>query len=270
MAVRVKDITALMENIAPSADASGWDNVGLMTGDTEHTVNTVLIALDCTDDVIDEAVGMSAEMIITHHPLIFKPIKSVTNQCPEGRRILKLIQNNISVYSAHTNLDIADGGTNDIVFDMLGLINKEYLWVDEERIGRIGELPKPICLRVFAEKLRKQIGGKCISYSGNGDKKVEKIGLCTGSASGYKYFSAAAANGCDTYISGDISYHEAQMAGELGLMLINAPHFATEIHIVKGLCEALSKKQPNVRFIEAKMQQDIFNYTTGMGSEGCE
>src|SRR5689334_11051717 len=125
MAVSCGLIIEALERLAPSSLALEWDNVGLLVGESNRAVNKALIALDATDQVVEEAVTKGADLIITHHPVIFHPVKRVTDQTVLGRRLLKLIKNNISVYSAHTNLDIANGGVNDVLFELLGLRDKE-------------------------------------------------------------------------------------------------------------------------------------------------
>ena len=131
MSVKVKDIMGVMEEIAPRHLAEGWDNVGLAIGDPEKEVTKILVALDVIDPVVEEAKAIGAEMIVTHHPmLLFKKIESITTQNTLGKRIYNLIENGIAAFSAHTNLDIAKGGTNDVLAELAGLENLELL---EER-----------------------------------------------------------------------------------------------------------------------------------------
>jgi dinuclear metal center YbgI/SA1388 family protein len=128
MSVKVKDIMGVMENIAPKHLAEGWDNVGLAIGDPEREVTKILVALDVIDPVVEEAKEIGAEMIVTHHPmLLFKKIESITTQNTLGKRIYNLIENGIAAFSAHTNLDIAKGGTNDVLAELAGLTNIELL-----------------------------------------------------------------------------------------------------------------------------------------------
>ena len=121
MSVKCRDIMWLMEDLAPSSYAEEWDNPGLNVGDAEAEVKKILVALDATEAVIDEAIEKGADMIVTHHPLLFHPVKKINYDRPDGRKIIKLIKNGINMFAAHTNLDSAKGGTNDTLARLIGL-----------------------------------------------------------------------------------------------------------------------------------------------------
>lgn len=239
--VKVKDIMAIMEQIAPQRLAEGWDKPGLAIGDPEREVRKVLVALDVIEPVIEEAKRIGADMIITHHPmLLFRKIESITADNPLGKRIFNLIENGIAAFSAHTNLDIADGGTNDVLAELAGLENVQILEVTSETpdgkpdgIGRIGELPEAMPFREFAKLLQERLHLDAIRLVGDGEKSVKTVGLCTGAGVGF--LSLAASMGADAYLTGDIKYHEAQQAVELDLAVADVTHYASEVLIVPVL-----------------------------------
>lgn len=244
MSVKCSEIIKYMEEYAPSSLSESWDNVGLMLGDENSEVKKILTALDVNDDVIDEAVENNIDLIITHHPFIFKPIKNITCSTPLGKRIFKLIKNNISVFSAHTNLDIAKFGTNDTFAYLLNLKNVDNLCnpVNEtEGLGKVGELESEMKFREFINIVKKVLNIDKIVISGNLDKTIKKAGIGTGKCSGFEYMKLAKEKGCDVYITGDVGYHDAQNAVDLELCLIDATHYLSEVLIIPVICDYLNK-----------------------------
>lgn len=243
--VTVKDIMEVMEQIAPQRLAEGWDKPGLAIGDPEREVKKVLVALDVIEPVIEEAKRIGADMIITHHPmLLFRKIESITADNPLGKRIFNLIENGIAAFSAHTNLDIADGGTNDVLAELAGLENIQILEETSvapdgkiDGIGRIGELPRAMSFREFAKLLQERLGLDSIRLVGDGEKRIRRVALCTGAGVGF--LSVAEALGADAYLTGDIKYHEAQQAIEMGLAVADVTHYASEVLIVPVLQKKL-------------------------------
>lgn len=242
MSVKAKDIIKLMEKLAPKSLAESWDNPGLMVGDEEMEVKKILFALDCSEAVIDEAIDIKADMIITHHPMIFKGIKSVDYSNPLGRKLIKAIKNNIIVYSAHTNLDIAEGGTNTVLADLIGLKNTTPLleFDNNTAIGKCGELEKEISFKDFIYIFKKKINADHIVVNGDMSIMIKRVGLCTGKASSAEYIIAAKNNNCDLYITGDIGYHDAQTAEENDMCLIDGTHYLTEVIVIPKLSDYIS------------------------------
>ena len=249
---KCKDIIGFIEKLAPTNLAEDWDNVGLMVGDLEAEVKTILVALDINDEVIDEAITKNADMIITHHPFIFGSIKKINSESAVGRRSIKLIKNGIAVYSAHTNLDIAKNGTNDVLANLIGISNRDFLIVTGENngLGRVGELGEPIKFIDFARDLKNKLGMKNVTITGDTEKVIKKIGLCTGQGSGSEYMAKAKELGCDAYVTGDLRYHEAQYANNIDLCVVDITHYESEVLIVPVLCEYLDNcsKQNNFDF----------------------
>lgn len=348
MVAKVKDVMAAMEEIAPKRLAESWDKPGLAVGDPEREVRKIFVALDVIEPVIEEAKRIGADMIVTHHPmLLFRKVESITADNALGRRIFALIENKIAAFSAHTNLDVAQGGTNDVLAELAGLEDIEILeetWAEDlkkivvyvpvgyedavrealcaagaghigayshctfgargtgtflpldgtkpflgergkleraeeirletivpagklaaaiqamlaahpyeepaydvyaverkgrrEGIGRIGNLPEPVPFAEFAEGLRQRLGLDRIRLVGDGGKMVRRVGLCTGS--GVEFLSAAARQGADAYLTGDIKYHEAQKAVEMGVCVADVTHYASEVLIVPVLQKKLA------------------------------
>lgn len=235
MSVKCIDIINIMEDYAKSSLAEKWDNVGLMVGDENQNISKILVALDVNDDVIQEAIDKKCDMIITHHPFIFKGIKNVKASDVTGARIIKLIKNNISVYSSHTNLDIAKNGTNDTFANLLNLEKIENLFEKENSVyglGRTGILKESIKFEELIEKVKNIVGLKNMVVCGDLEKPIKKVGICTGAGAEVDFIIQALSKGCDAYITGDIKYHNAQLAKDLELCLIDATHYASEVIIL--------------------------------------
>lgn len=261
-----------METFAPNQYAEEWDNVGFLIGDPEKTIQKILVALDVTPEVVQEAIQYQVDIIITHHPFLFKPISSIREDDAQGKQILALIRNQIGVYAAHTNLDITFGGTNDVLASKLSLSPTEVLSPmvigdikDPNKLigmGRIAELCSPVSVRSYAEHVRQCLGLKHIRVVGDLEQSVCKIALCTGSGMGY--LRDAYRQGVDLFITGDVKYHEAQQALDWGLAVIDAGHYGTEILIVPVLAELIRKwTQNQVEVIESKTHGDPFQILEG-------
>ena len=253
MSVKCRDIMWLMEDLAPSSYAEEWDNPGLNVGDAEAEVKKILVALDATEAVIDEAIEKGADMIVTHHPLLFHPVKKINYDRPDGRKIIKLIKNGINMFAAHTNLDSAKGGTNDTLARLIGLENISVLTAecgDGEGMGRIGDIPGDVTLGMLSVKVKETLGLDAVRVVGNLSSKVKKAALCTGA--GMDFLDDAIDAGCDVFITADVRYHEAMDAIDKNIALIDGTHYATENIIVPVLADYLRKKLSNrgVRDVE--------------------
>lgn len=248
MVCKVEHIMKCMEEIAPPELAESWDNVGLMVGDSKKEVKKILVALDAIPEVIAEAIEENADMIVTHHPfLLFQKIKAIQKNTPLGKKIYDLIENEIAVFSAHTNLDIVDGGINDILAEKLNLQSVDVLEVTQENpdgtkvgLGRVGKLQEEMSLLSFARLAKDTFPvGDILRVVGDKDMKVKTVALCGGS--GASFVSQANRQGADVYITGDMKYHEAQDAKELGLAIIDLTHYASEVVVVDVLAKRLQQ-----------------------------
>ncbi len=235
--MQIYEITNVIEQYAPTELASSYDNVGLILGDKNAHVSTVLLTLDIDLEVAMEAKALGAELIISHHPLIFHPLKKITSDTPEGKCLLFLAENKIAVYAAHTNLDSALGGLNDLAAQFLQLENTLPLETNEgPGIGRIGNLPKQVTVEEFASEIRHLYRLPFIRYIGEGQTKVSKVALCTGS--GGDLALIAKEKRADVYITGDIKYSVAREAAAAGLAVIELGHYESE-YIVVDLLEKI-------------------------------
>ncbi len=366
MPIECRKITNIMEKIAPSYLAEDWDNVGLQIGRLNKQINKILVCLEVNSEITKEAIDKKVDMIISHHPLIFKPLKKIVSSDPIANIAMQLVKNDINLYSAHTNLDIAKGGTSDYLAELLGLkalepltitYRKKYyklvIFVPKEKVnevrdaistagaghignyshctfqgvgegtfkplegsnpyigsvdklemvneyrletivpqdklnkvlnamlkshpyeevaydiiplkneyepqgfGRIGYFHKPITLKELSELLKEKLNSELVKYVGVKDKLIKKVAICTGS--GADFIKDAVKTGCDCYITGDIKYHEAQYAKELGIAIIDAGHYETESIIATPLrnylIDEINKRGYDVEVI--KTEKDI-------------
>lgn len=230
MPLKVKNFVDMMNNFAPENFKEDYDNVGLMVGDNDKEVTSIIVALDCTMKVIDEALSKGCNLIMTHHPLLFHKPSKITSDTLLGRKIIKLIKNDISVYSSHTNLDSVGGGLNDIIMHLLGFNNYKIIDIKDcetsSGIGRIAELDECISLRDICIKVKHALNASLIRYCGDDLKPIKKIAVINGS--GQDYFSQAVEKGADCIITGDTTYHYISDLNEQNISVIDAGHFETE------------------------------------------
>lgn len=252
---KVQDIFQTLCHQAPLELQMDFDNSGFLLGHAEEAVTKALLALDVTDDVIEEAIREGVQLIVSHHPLIFHPLRTVTDRTPEGRRVLRLIENRIAVISMHTNLDIADGGVNDVLMAALGIQTEASL--DEDGCGRVGVLDAKLTMQEFLPRVKDALHCVGVRYVDAG-KKVYRVAVMGGS--GADSIDRAAALGCDTYVTADIKYHQFQKALDLGLNLIDADHFSTEDPVIPALAGILAGKHPEVQFLISAVHHPIIRF----------
>lgn len=259
--LRVKDIIEELERFAPPALAEPWDNVGLMVGNLDQRVTTVFVCLDVTSDNVQRAIDCGADLIVSHHPLIFTSVNRIVEQDISGSILRNLIRHDISVYSAHTNLDHADGGMNDVLAEQLDLTEIRRFREDEctdgmgkplDNIGRVGKLTMPMEMEDFVEFVRSTLGCRSIRSVGSPDDVIQTVALCSG-AGGSGIYSAYHA-GADVYVTSEVKHHEAQLAFELGINVIDAGHFETENTICSFMTEFLESKFEELNVIPSDAQ----------------
>lgn len=224
--MKLQKIINELEKIAPKHLAEEWDNVGLMIGDVDSEINKILIALDFNSLVLDEAIRMKADLIITHHPVIFNPLKSVTD-----KNILNAIQNKISIYSMHTNLDNAVNGVNYALAEILNLYN-----CSQSGMIRWGYCEEKT-LAHYVELVKSKLKTDSVRVVGDNNKSIKKIAVLGGS--GGSFVEQVCSLGCDLYITGECAYNYAQDAFENDLCVIAAGHFETENPVVNKLKKML-------------------------------
>lgn len=226
----------------PDSLAESWDNDGLMVcPDGDAPVRRVLLALDVTETVVDFAIENRFDLILTHHPLIFRPLSSLTEDTTVGRKVIKLIKSGIAVISFHTRADRVDGGVNDVLADLLELSEVEPL--GEDGMGRVGYLEEPMTLEAFAARIKERLGVPILNASDGGDL-VHKVAVLGGE--GKDYLKAALASEADTYLSGNLGYHTMEDAPELGINLIEAGHYYTEQAVLSFFEELVTLIDPSV------------------------
>lgn len=219
--------------IIPRELSCEWDHDGLeVCPDGNREIKRILVSLDVTDEVIDKAIKDKADVILAHHPLFFKGVGDVNIERPNGERVVKLVKNDISVMTFHTRLDAVGGGVNDMLASKLGLENVET--VGNEGIVRVGEFPDEMDADAFARLVKFVLGAPCVTLSPCG-KKAKRIALIGGSGGEDIYVGKAA--GADTYLTGELKYHQTISAGEYDMNLVCAGHFYTEYPVTEFLSE---------------------------------
>ena len=239
--MKVKDLYERLSELIPEDLRESWDNDGLMCStDTTSEVNNVLIALDVTEEIVDYAIERNFDLIISHHPLIFTPITQITEDRHVARKIIKLITNNVSVFSFHTRLDKVKGGVNDILTGILGLEN--VVPFGEGGMGRIGILTEDYDLEQFADVVKMSLGADAVRIA-DAYNPVKRVALVGGD--GKSFVRDAILAGADTYLSGRISYNVMEEAAEMGINLIEAGHYFTENPVTSYLAKLVSSIDGN-------------------------
>lgn len=228
----VRDIFSFLDGLYPVKDAADYDNVGILIGDEEAIVSKAVISLDCTFSTLKKAEETGAELIITHHPVIFEPLKTVK----KGTVVYEAVQKGISVISMHTNIDTSDGGLNDLLAEKIGLVNIRKEICPDGFTFRKGELSEEMPAEEFAKLVSKRIN-KRIKYSGRGN--VKTVAVCSGSGGS---LSELAFSDCNAFLTADVKHSAFMLADSLDKVLLDAGHFETEDIIVDELCRKLSDK----------------------------
>ncbi|MDO4805409.1 MAG: Nif3-like dinuclear metal center hexameric protein [Lachnospiraceae bacterium] len=256
--MKLKDIMRILEEDFPKGLAAEWDNVGLLVGDTMAEIRKVLVSLDVTDDAVDAAVRCGADLILTHHPLLFRPLKTVNEQDFIARRVRKLIKHDINYYAMHTNFDIA--AMADLNAADLHLKNPEVLEVvgrdDDGReygYGRIGQLDAETRLSAFAEKVKEAMRLPAVRVYGDADLSVLTVAVSSGSGKGS--VQDAISKGADVLITGDLDYHTAIDANARGLALIDAGHYGTEFAFIPYMENYVREKLPELEVESMTIRQ---------------
>ncbi len=265
--VKCQVVMNALENIAPKRFAEDWDNPGLLIGALNQDIHKILVCLDVSDAVVEQAIASGADMIIAHHPLIFRGMKKLRTDLPLGRRIQLLLKHDIAVAAAHTNLDIAEGGVNDVLAGAIGLSKLSSFGIESQDVdgsvlsmGRMGSLPAPMTVQDFARQIRDALPTDHVRLVDAGARPVRKVAICSGS--GAEFIQKAAFMGADAYVTGDVKYHEAQQAVELGMHVIDAGHFGTEYPVVEvlktRLTEELAEAKGSVEVVADQFAKDFF------------
>ena len=232
------DLIKTIESLCPSDTAESWDNCGLQVNNTAGEVAAVLVALEVTGQVIEEAAEKGAQMILTHHPMLFHGIKKIDSEEVVGRYIFQLIRYDISVYSCHTSFDKLSGGNNDYLGMLFGFENIRP-FVQDNGFCRKGDIVGGIVFRELVQRAAEvlELDSRFMRCVGNPDKVLHTAGWCSGAGS--EFIEEAAGEGCDVYITGDLKYHEAQAAREMGMCILDAGHYGSEKNFVQNMAALL-------------------------------
>ncbi|ANS77518.1 hypothetical protein SGUI_0122 [Serinicoccus hydrothermalis] len=270
--VPLADVVATLEELYPPGTAQSWDRVGLVAGDPDQTVRRVLVAVDPTLEVVAEAVRTGADLVVTHHPLLLRGIHSVATTSAKGATITELVVNDVALYCAHTNADVADPGVGQALAAACGLAATEPLTVTEE-LGRVGELADPVSLRDFASRLAGALpataGG--VRVSGDPDGTVRRVAVLGGAGDGE--FEAVRRAGADVYVTADLRHHPALEAREEAYAaaraggaarpyLVDAGHWASEWLWLPGLRELL-RSRLDVEVELSTVRTDPWDFVVG-------
>lgn len=253
--MKVSEVISVIEDFAPLELQEPWDNSGLCIGSVDQEVNSAVLALDCTMEVMEEAVGRGADMIITHHPLIFSGIKKLNGSSCVEKMIVYAIKNGLAVYAAHTNADKTTGGVSVVMGEKAGLV--DIVPLDPGGLGILGHLPAPMDCYCFLDMLKERFGLEKIRISTPSCGKISKVAMCGGS--GKSLIPLAMERNADIYVSGDIPYHEFFCPGNF--MIADIGHYESELGIVEVLMSLLRKKIPNfATYISEKSYNPVSYY----------
>lgn len=254
--MKVSEIVSWLETEYPPSFAEEWDNVGLLVGDDQREVKKIFLALDLTEDVLDQAEAFGADMIITHHPMIFSGIKKINNHSFTGRRIIRLILGRTAYYAMHTNYDIL--GMADLSAEYLKLSECRVLAKTGEKdgqeagLGRVGRLEKSMTLREFAKRVKESLRLLDVRVYGDLDREVSSAAVCTGS--GKSLISDVMASGAEVYVTGDIDHHTGIDAAADGLAVIDAGHYGTEYIFAEAMKKKLQAQFTQIEIGTAQMK----------------
>lgn len=264
--MRCDRLIQYLEQLAPLSMACSWDNSGFLAGRSQKEVKKILIALDATDEVIDQAIEEQVDFLLTHHPLIFQPLKKINDQDFISRRILRLLQADISYYAMHTSFDAAPGGMADLAAERLGLLETEVLEVtgtldsDGQEaqaygIGKVGQLSRPVSLRELADLVKRAFGLPCVAVYGMdpAEREVSKVAVCPGS--GKSVIGHALQSGAQVLVTGDIGHHDGIDAAANGLAIIDAGHYGLEHRFIEFMASYLRQAgDGELEILETKIQ----------------
>lgn len=250
----VQDVFEKLCEYAPLELQMDFDNSGFLIGRGDRPVKKALLTLDITLPVIREAEELGADLILSHHPVIFHALKELRSNGP-GEKAMLLAEKGIAAICMHTNLDIAQGGVNDVLIRLLGAEPEQAL--DADGCGRVGTLPKELPLPVFLARCKDRLRTKGLRYV-DGGRPVRRIAVMGGS--GGDALSCAFDKGCDTYVTADVKYHSFLDAAELGMNLIDADHFCTENPVMSVLKDHLNTVFPEVEFLVSEAHHQIISF----------
>lgn len=256
--MKTKEIVKIIEDFCPESLAYDWDNIGLICGDGEKEVKSVFVTLDTNLTTVKEAISKKADMIVSHHPILLGGIKRIDYTTAEGQMIKLLIENNIPVFAAHTNMDTAKGGINDRLAEMFELndvhILEQHTPDPNVGLGRIGKLKSAVKFSEFAKQCSKILNTP-LRIAGDENKIVSKVAVASGSCS--EVIPLAKEKGADVIVTGDLKYHNTMDMTYLDICIVDAGHYPTEICVMDIFADIL--KNTELEIIKSE-NKDIFKF----------
>ena len=259
--MKIAEVTRLIEEFAPLSLQESWDNAGIQVGNPQAEATGTLLCLDVTEAIVDEAIAKGVNLIITHHPLIFRGLKSITGHTAIERIVMKAIKHDIAIYSAHTNMDSAWGGVSHLIAAKIGLCDVEVLCPQSGNpsagLGVVGNLPEAEDAKAFLARVKTIFGTGAVRYCGNADRQVRRVALCGGA--GAEFVRDAVAFGAEVMITGDVKYHEF-FAESDKILVADIGHYESEHFTKEIFSEIITKKIPNFAVHYAEIEKNPINY----------
>lgn len=257
--MKLKEIIAALERLAPPRLQEEWDNSGLQVGFPEAEVSRVLVCLDITEAIVDEAVAKQCNMIVSHHPLLFKALRQVSDATYQQRCVVRALSAGISIYSAHTSLDNAPGGVNHKIAGLLGLQNLRWLAPlegEDAGSGLVGELPRPEKDADFLARVKRSFGVQCLRHSALDGREIRRVALCGGA--GAFLLGDAVRAGADCFLSGEFHYHDYFENG--GVLLAELGHYQSEQFTQDLLLDWLTANCPGLEVLKTAIDTNPICY----------
>lgn len=271
MPMKCKEIVKEIHKLAPAEYAEEWDNVGLIMGDGNSNINKVLVCLETTGKIIEEAIAGKCEMIVAHHPFIYKPLKNILANDVRGRMVYELIRNNISLFCAHTNLDKVAGGIGEILAELMELRDVEVLderclddiypldiCKKDKGLGRVGNLHFPLKSGEFIDRIKRVFNTQALRLIGNFPDEIRRVAIFNGSYDKTLYHCIK--KKADVLITGDVKYHDARDIVDAGFCAVDAGHYESENAAMERFTVHLSQKITEVEFVLSKEDINPFKY----------
>lgn len=259
--MRISEVTKWVEEFAPLHLQEAWDNAGIQVGNPQGETAGALLCLDVTEAILDEAIAKGINLIITHHPLLFRGLKSITGVNYIERIVIKAIKNDVTIYSAHTNMDSAWNGVSHHIAKKMGLVDVEVLCPQKGEtgvgLGVIGNLSATEDAKDFLIRVKEIFGVGAVRYSGDDSKPLRRIAICGGS--GAEFIKDAIAQGADAFVTADVKYHEFMSESDK-ILLVDIGHFESEHFTKEIFSEIITKKIPNFAVHYAELEKNPINY----------